>query len=73
VSRILEARKRLGPESSLFLDAEVIIMKLKLGQSEECRILLDEAKEKLSALGTNETAVFSKYYRADVEFRKVCY
>jgi hypothetical protein len=71
-TRVLESRKRLGPEASLYLDSDIIIMKLHLGLVDQCQNLLDDAKTNLNAIGTNEPVVFSKFYKAELEFRKVC-
>lgn len=46
-------------------------MKLRLGLIDEARQLLDDAKDKLQASKTSEATVFSKYYKAVTEYRKV--
>lgn len=69
--RVLSSRNRLGTEASLCIDADVIVVKLRLGMVAEVRRLLDDAKEQLGTLSSSETFVFSKYYKASMEFRKV--
>lgn len=71
LTKILENRARLGPEASLCIDSDIIVMKLRLGFVDECRGLIDEAKEKLQEANTSEAVVFSKYYKALSEYRKV--
>jgi hypothetical protein len=71
LTKILENRTRLGPEASLCLDSDIIVMKLRLGAVDECRLLIDDAKEKLQLANTSEAVVFSKYYKAVSEYRKV--
>jgi hypothetical protein len=71
LTKILENRTRLGPEASLCLDSDIIVMNLRLGLVEESRLSLDDAKEKLQASNTSEAIVFSKYYKAVTEYRKV--
>ena len=71
LSKILESRERLGPEASLCIESDIIVMKLRLGLVDECRTLIDEAKDKLQQANTSEAVVFSKYYKAVSEFRKV--
>jgi 26S proteasome regulatory subunit N9 len=71
LSKILESRERLGPEASLCIESDIIVMKLRLGLVDECRTLIDEAKDKLQLANTSEAIVFSKYYKAVSEFRKL--
>ena len=68
---LLENRKRLGPEASMVLDMEVVLLKLKLGENAEAKMMLEESKEKLSSISTTERVVFSKYFKAETEYRKV--
>jgi len=42
-----------------------------MGLIDDARNLLDDASEKLQASNTNEASVFSKYYKANTEYRKV--
>jgi len=71
LSKILNARERLGPEASLVLDMETSLVKLKLGAVEDAKNMLDLAKEKLSTINSSETIVFSKFYKALLEYRKI--
>eukprot|EP00602_Paraphysomonas_sp_CaronLab_P000635 CAMPEP_0185025892 /NCGR_PEP_ID=MMETSP1103-20130426/9438_1 /TAXON_ID=36769 /ORGANISM="Paraphysomonas bandaiensis, Strain Caron Lab Isolate" /LENGTH=375 /DNA_ID=CAMNT_0027559273 /DNA_START=1 /DNA_END=1128 /DNA_ORIENTATION=+ len=70
-TKVLEARTRLGAEASLCIDTDIILMKIKMGLIDDARNLLDDASEKLQASNTNEASVFSKYYKANTEYRKV--
>mmetsp|Transcript_31586 Transcript_31586/g.68892 ORF Transcript_31586/g.68892 Transcript_31586/m.68892 type:complete len:381 (+) Transcript_31586:58-1200(+) len=70
LNRVLESRGRLGEEASLCIDTDIVIMKLRVGDLDEARNLLDAAGEKLKESNTNEAVVFSKYYKACTEFRK---
>lgn len=71
LTTILESRTRLGPEASLCLDSDIIVMKIRMELIEEARQLLEDAKGKLQASNTTEAVVFSKYYKAVTEYRKV--
>lgn len=70
-NEILQSRKRLGPDASHFVESDIIIVKLQLQCVDECRLLLDDAKDSLKQIASNEAVVHSKFYRAEVEFRKV--
>jgi len=71
--KILSNRNRLGAEASMCLDMEVVMVKLELGLIDDAKSLLEISKEKLSTISCFETIVFSKYYRATSEYRKVSY
>lgn len=70
-NRILLNKSRLGEEATLCVTMDIAVAKLKLGLVEETKSALEEGKEKLTALSTSETIVFSKYYGAAAEYRKV--
>jgi hypothetical protein len=72
LNRVLESRGRLGEEASLCIETDIVVMKLRMGEVDEARNLLDTVSEKLQAANTGEAIVFSKYYKASTEFRKVC-
>jgi 26S proteasome regulatory subunit N9 len=71
VTQVLKSRERLGVEASLCLDMDVVVLKLKLGDTESAKTLLEGAKETVKKLGSAESVIFSKYYRAVAEYRKV--
>lgn len=50
---------------------DIIIMNLRVGQVSDCKQLLEEAKEKMGLINSSETIIFSKYYKATLEYRKV--
>ena len=55
------------------LDMDIVFMKLQLGAIDDAKVLLEEGKEKLPKITSSESVVFSKYYRAAAEYRKVNY
>lgn len=68
---VLQARTRLGAEASHCLDMDIVLVRLRLGQLAEAKLALETAKERLPSLPQSETAVFSKYYKATAEYRKL--
>lgn len=68
---VLENRTRLGEEASLCVEADIAVMNVRLGVTEEARVQLDAIEEKVQAQGTDEAVVFSKVYKAMAEYRKV--
>lgn len=71
LNKILLARTRLGPEASLCLDMDVVVIKLRLGTIDEAKQMLEDAKAVLPTISSTETAVLSRFYRATMEYRKV--
>lgn len=71
VTKVLSARTRLGAEAALCLDMDMVILKLKVGEVEAAKELLDGAKQVVNTLHSAEAVIFSKYYRATAEYRKV--
>jgi len=71
INTVLAARKRLGVEASMCLDMDVVTIKLRLGDVEAAKGLLESAKEQLSSIKPSESVIFSKYYKAQTEYRKV--
>ena len=64
-SKVLSvSRERLGKEAALCIDMDVVIVKLKLGETKEANDLLDSSKEILSTIKSSETLAFSSYYGA---------
>ena len=72
-ARILSSKARLGEEATLCVTMDVVVAKLRVGSVDEAKAILEEGKEKLSTLSSSETIVFSKYYSAAAEYRKVAY
>ena len=68
----LKARARLGAEASICLEMDVVLVSIRLGQLDQAKELLEGAKGALSGLSSSETVVFSKFYKATAEYRKVC-
>lgn len=68
---VLQSRDRLGKEASHCLELDIVLVRLRLNQLQEAQIALDAAKERVSSFASSETVVFSKYYKASAEYRKV--
>jgi hypothetical protein len=71
LEKVLLARNRLGTEASLCLDMDVVIVKLKLGQTKDAKEALEAAKEKTQSLQSKEPVIFSRFFMATAEYRKV--
>ena len=71
LEKVLLARIRLGTEASLVLDMDIVILKLKLGQNKGAKEALADAKEKTLSLTITEPIVFSRFFKATAEYRKV--
>ena len=64
-------RTRLGEEASMVLDMEILVMKVQTGELADAKVLLEEGKDKLAQkLSGAESVVFSKFYKAETEYRK---
>jgi len=50
---------------------DVVTLKLQLGDVEAAKVLLETAKEQLAGIKPSESVIFSKFYRAQSEYRKV--
>mmetsp|Transcript_25632 Transcript_25632/g.24492 ORF Transcript_25632/g.24492 Transcript_25632/m.24492 type:complete len:381 (-) Transcript_25632:92-1234(-) len=70
LEKVLLARNRLGTEASLCLDMDVVIVKLKLGQTKDAKEALEAAKEKTQSLQSKEPVIFSRFFMATAEYRK---
>ena len=68
---LLERRKRLGLEASMCMDMDIVLLKVKAGENSEAKIMLEESKELLQKVSSTERVVFSKYYKAETEYRKI--
>ena len=71
LEKALTARNRLGAEAALCLDMDVVVVRLKLGQSKEAKEALEGAKKTISGMISTEPVVFSRFYMATAEYRKV--
>ena len=74
LQKILLARIRLGTEAALCLDMDVVILKLKSGVpqgTKEAKEALADAKEKTSSMLITDPIVFSRFFKATTEYRKV--
>ena len=72
LEKILTARNRLGSEASLCLDMDIVIVKLKMGNVKDAKEALETAKVTIQSMKSSEPIVFSRYYMATAEYRKVC-
>jgi 26S proteasome regulatory subunit N9 len=71
---LFQSRARLGEEAAMCITMDVCVARLKVGgqgQLDEVKKMLDDAKEKLLPMSPSESIVFSKYYAANTEYRKV--
>ena len=74
LEKVLLARIRLGTEAALWLDMDIVILKLKSGQQQgakEAKEALSDAKEKTLSLSIKDPIVFSRFFKATAEYRKV--
>lgn len=74
LQKVLMARIRLGTEAALCLDMDVVILKLKSGApqgTKEAKEALADAKEKTSSMLITDPIVFSRFFKATTEYRKV--
>ena len=53
------------------LDMEIVILYLKMGKLDLAKAGLDTAKEQIPSIKSSEAVVFSKFYLASAEYRKV--
>ena len=53
------------------LDMEIVILHLKMGKLDLAKAGLDTAKEQIPSIKSSEAVVFSKFYLASAEYRKV--
>ena len=71
LERTLTNRARLGVEASLCIELDIVMFKLQLGLLDEAKNGLEAAKEVLNGVSSTESIVFSKFYKASAEYRKV--
>lgn len=67
----LKAHTKLGPDAIMCLEMDMVLVLLKLGDVVRSNELLEKGKASLAAVSSSETVVFSKFYRATAEYRKV--
>lgn len=68
----LKAHTKLGLDATMCLEMDVVMMQVKLGDVGKANELLEKGKMSLATLSSTETVVFSKFYMAMAEYRKVC-
>jgi len=66
-----EKRERYGSEASLFIDMEIVSLKLRQGDVREVEPNLKAAKLVLEGLTGADAMVYSAYYRAASEYHKM--
>ena len=71
-TKVLQARARLGVEASLCLDMDIVLVNIKLGDVETAKVMLEDAKQLLPTIKSTEAIIFSKFYLALLEYKKVC-
>ena len=71
LNRVLANRTRLGLEATLCLEMDIVLVKLKMGELNEAKLILDSAYGTLPSINISESIVFSKYYLSSTEYRKV--
>ncbi len=64
-------RERLGPEAALFVDMQIVLLKLRQGDMQEVEGTLKAAKGVLEGLVAADAIVYSSYYQAASEYHKV--
>jgi len=70
-TKVLENRPKLGTEACLCLDMDSVSALLQLGRVDEAKALLEIAKESLTSISSTESVVFSKFYMATAEYKKL--
>lgn len=53
------------------LDMEIVMLNLKVGNVDGAQAMIETAKEQLNSINASESVIFSKYYRALSDYRKV--
>jgi 26S proteasome regulatory subunit N9 len=66
----LNSRTRFGEEASFCLDIDTAIINIRLNRLDIAKKTLEEAKEKVNNL-SSDALIFSKFYKATTEYRKV--
>jgi 26S proteasome regulatory subunit N9 len=68
---ILKARESLGTVAALSLDMDAAIALLHMGKIEEAKAMIDTAKELLPTITAPDSLMYSKFYLASAEYRKI--
>lgn len=71
ITKVLESRERLGNEASMCLDMDLVTLKLRVGDVAGAKEMVESAKTQLPLVKATESVVFSKYYKALTEFKKI--
>jgi len=69
--KLNHTRSKFGAEATICVNMDVVVTCLKVGRTSDCKATIEDAREKLTKINSNETIVFSKFYKASLEFRKV--
>lgn len=69
--RILTNRARLGEDATICIEMDIVLTRIRQGRTSEAKDLLEETKKKITTLTSSESIVFSKFYWAAAQFRKV--
>ena len=63
---------KFGPDASICLEMDVVLAKLRAGTYlDEVKATLEATSNKIQANSVKEPVVFSKFYKASAEYRKV--
>lgn len=68
---ILKARESLGVVAALSLDMDAAIALLHMGKIEEAKAMIDTAKDLLPTVISPDSLMYSKFYLASAEYRKI--
>ena len=68
---VLKNRDILGDDATLCLEMDTIIARMRLNQVTECKSMLSAARQKMSSMSSPPSIVFSKFYKASAEYRRV--
>jgi len=73
LQEVLEGRKRLGVDASMILEMDIVLMNVLKGDSISAKTLLEAGKELITneKVTASETVVFSRFYKAETEYRKL--
>lgn len=69
--KVLVARGRLGTEATMCLEMDVVMIKVKCGDVDVAKDMLNTAKKQLPTIKSSDSVAFSKFYKATSEHKKV--
>ena len=69
--KVLLSRSRLGIEASICLEMDLALLKLRSSNELAAKELIETCRERLHKINSTEPVVFSKFYKASLEYRKV--